>query len=322
MDLSLKNKLLDSFSTGIIVFNPKKSNDFIEGLNSSAIKALSLDKESLNGDLIQSNPNLAKLFSELREGSLSLNYRNKKRIELRTNGKTFNVFITLLEDQQYLLELCEYMSKDIGKTTHELKRPIQNIKSLTESLIMGAKDDAAICDKFLKNIDNEVDRLGILVDNILQLSSLESSSIELKRSSIALDKVVEDVIASLQGEAKKKNVSINIDQEAPCSLEADGALLKHLLENLIENAIKYNKVEGAVFVEINSNSLSIKDTGIGIPEADKDAIFEQFYRASNSSVSQGSGLGLSIVKKIVDLHGWGIQIESQEGEGTKFIVKF
>lgn len=322
MNLSSKTKLFDNFSTGIIVFNPKKPNDFIEELNLSALAALGIDRELSSADLDKSHPNLSKLFKELLGGSVELNYKNKKRIELRANAKSFNVFITLLEDGKYLLEFCEIISRDIGKTTHELKRPIQNIKSLAESLIMGAKDDQAMLNKFLKNINEETDRLGDLVNNILQLSSLESDSVELSLQPVDLAQLIKEIVLNLAAEASKKDIKIQVKEDSSCEVKADKNLLKHLLENLIENAIKYNKEDGEVFVEIDKNNFTVRDTGVGIPEADQLSVFEQFYRASNSSISQGSGLGLAIVKKITDLHSWKIKIKSQENQGTEFTIEF
>ena len=155
---------------------------------------------------------------------------------------------------------------------------------------------------------------------MLSLSHIINGVADLHKSELQLAKLVDKAFERAQGRASKKNIKLINEIEKDFKIEADLKLLEHLLTNLIDNAIKYNNDSGKVYLKNTETSFIIEDTGFGISEDDKAKVFEQFYRIKESAHIQGSGLGLSIVKGIADLHGWQLDIESELGKGTGFIV--
>lgn len=315
-----EEKLFNKLKTGLIIID-LDSAELISAMNLSAITLLGLDQSAINSnDLNKLQPNLAKLLQEIKKQEIKINGSSKK-LELNTNGIYLSVSLSKLEEKQILIELTKMIQKDLGKTTHELKRPIQNIKTLTETLLLGAKDDPNNCDKFLTNINNEVDRLGSLVTDLLRLSYLETGTASINKSNINAKSTIDKIIESLKTKAQEKNITINNSLDSELNINADKDLIEHAFENLIENAIKYNKENGTVDIKQEGEELVISDTGIGLDEKDLSKIFDQYYRADESSKIPGTGLGLSIVKAIFELHGGSIDLESKTNVGTKFKLR-
>lgn len=322
----LDQSLFNSLSTAIILLNCKNNKFSVEDMNNAAIETIGLDKKGLNiglDKLSELSPSLAELFKQIiNENNDHAN--KKKRIEVYINGQYLNAYITQYAPREFILELYKIMYKDISQTTHELKRPIQNIKTLIETLLMGAKDDADLLTKYLTNINYESDRLVRLVNDILRLSSLNNGSIKVKKVPVNLKNSVDKVLASLKVKAAEKSLKVVNSVDQKIKISADEELLGHLLENLIDNAIKYNKENGSLFIEAISDSqitLTVRDTGMGIPEEDLNKICDQFYRVKSTQNIPGSGLGLTIVKSIVELHKGSLTIESKVNQGTSFTIK-
>jgi two-component system phosphate regulon sensor histidine kinase PhoR len=208
----------------------------------------------------------------------------------------------------------------MNQSTHELKRPIQNIKTLVETLIMGAKDDENKLNEYLLKLNSEADRLGALVSDMLSLSHVINGAVDLHKVKVNFHYLVEKSFERAIERASKKNIKLINEIDQKFEIEADHKLLEHLLTNFIDNAIKYNHDNGSVFLRNTKTAFIVEDTGFGISDEDKAKVFEQFYRIKESAHIQGSGLGLSIVKGIADLHGWTIEIESELGKGTSFII--
>lgn len=300
--------LTEHLLTGILLYSQEKGFTYA---NPAAQNILNSNLVSLNQTRQAHLANFFKLINEI---------ESSKRIECHISGQYYNVYASKLNKQQYLIELSCIIYQDIKQATHELKRPLQNIKTLTETLLLGAKDDREKCIEYLNKLNYETDRLGVLVQDMLSLSYIASGVVELKRSNINLKDSVDKLLSSLENKTKEKNLSIKKSISEKQIISADEKLFEHLISNLIDNAIKYNTHNGLVNIEFEKNHLIISDTGLGIETKDQERIFEQFFRAQNHSHISGSGLGLSIVKAICDLHGWTISLESQPGKGTKFIV--
>ena len=309
----LEDKLLNSLSTGIILIK-LDSKVLVDDLNLAAIEILGLDKKAINtGDLRSSHPNLASLVQDIKD-------ENIKTKEIFANGNYLKCHVSKINDSELIIEIHKIVQKDIGKTTHELKRPIQNIKTLTEALLMGAKDDPAQSEKFLENINYEADRLGRLVNDLLRISSLQSGNVEIKKEKVKVKEVSEKILNSLDSLIKEMKVSVENNLENSLEINVDKDLFIHAFENLIENAVKYNKENGTVKLENNKNEITISDTGLGIEKKDQEKIFEQFYRSNKTEKIPGTGLGLSIVKSIVELHGGNLSVKSESGIGSSFKI--
>ena len=209
----------------------------------------------------------------------------------------------------------------VANVSHELKTPLTSIKGFVETLLEGALEDKENSVNFLKIINTHVDRLNTLINDLLDLSHMESKEIVLKKEKFNLASLVNEVILGFKSQIKKKNLEIGSALDQGLEILADKSKIEQVLTNLINNAIKYNKEKG--FVKIYTESLAnkikivVQDSGPGIPAKDILRIFERFYRVDKARSRElgGTGLGLSIVKHIVELHGGIVGVGSTEGLG-------
>ncbi len=209
--------------------------------------------------------------------------------------------------------------------SHEMRTPVTAIKGTLEVLLR-KKRTAEQYEIKINEVLTQTDRLSSLFDQLLQLARLESDNSIAKKEGIFLKEKIEKIIqlhVSISNLNKNKILN-NIPSD--CKVSANDLLLERILDNLILNAIKYNKPYGNIFCDWNSvsNSLIIRDGGIGISKEQLPFLFNRFYRADNSRSSeiQGNGLGLSIVKNLCDLQNIKITVESEEGKGTVFFLQF
>ena len=212
----------------------------------------------------------------------------------------------------------------VANVSHELKTPLTSIMGFVETLLEGALDDKENSRAFLKIIQDHATRLNNLVNDLLSLSHLESKEMALEKKSFNLRQQVEEVILGFSSQLRKKNIHIKNELPANTIILADKDRMDQVFTNLIDNAIKFNKENGAIriYSEISADKkrIIVDDTGMGIPEKDIKRIFERFYRVDKARSRElgGTGLGLSIVKHIIELHGGSVGAESIEGAGSKF----
>jgi signal transduction histidine kinase len=215
----------------------------------------------------------------------------------------------------------------IANASHELRTPVTSLKVLLENLLDGAKDDPSVRDEFIRDAAQEGDRLHELVNDLLDLSSLESGRATLKLSAFELKSVIAEAIATVAPQAKQREVSLSEElPETALTLEADIARIRQVMVNLVANAVKFTPAGGAVTIrawgENSSVRFAVSDTGIGIPAGDLPHIFDRFYRVTKgrSRLQGGSGLGLTIAKQAIDAHKGALSVESTEGQGSTFHV--
>jgi signal transduction histidine kinase len=213
----------------------------------------------------------------------------------------------------------------VATVSHELRTPIAAIKGFAETLRRGGLEDAKNRLGFIKIIESHADRLGWLVEDLLTLAELESGRSLPKPSRIELEPFIQQFVAGIAPLAAQKPCTVKVDVAKDAQVWADPAHLAQVLQNLLDNAIKYNKKGGAVKVECGSEPggllrVSVRDTGIGIPEADLPLIFQQFHRADGAKAMavRGSGLGLYIIKSLVESNGGRIWAESVKDKGSAF----
>lgn len=224
-------------------------------------------------------------------------------------------------------KLEQIRTQFVSNVTHELKTPLTSIRGFVETLKDGAIEDAAVASKFLDIIDIEAERLYHLISDILQLSEIESMRNDDKVSLNNLNIIVDEVVQLLEPTANKKNIKLEVTIESDVEILVNKYRIKQMMINLIDNAIKYNIENGIVIINCNKSegttTISVKDTGIGIPQMHHSRIFERFYRVDKgrSRNMGGTGLGLSIVKHIVQLYNGDISIISEPGKGTEFIIR-
>lgn len=221
----------------------------------------------------------------------------------------------------------EKMRRDfVANVSHELRTPLSAIEGYSETLLDGALDDPSVCRDFVNVIYRHSLRLTQLVEDLLDLSKLESPDYKPDLVPTSLENLIQQAWVLVQDKATEKNIHISIDIQHPLSLVlAEPSSLQQVLTNLLDNAIKYTPTEGQVVICAFDNGkgkiqVDVKDNGIGIEGKYLPRIFERFYRVdkARSRDMGGTGLGLSIVKHIVQLHGGEIWVDSKVNEGTVF----
>jgi two-component system phosphate regulon sensor histidine kinase PhoR len=233
------------------------------------------------------------------------------------------VFVDVTE-----LRRLESLRRDfVANASHELRTPIAAVRSATETLQTGALADPIAANRFLDIIERNSQRLQSLVEDMLELSKLESNVFKLKRDRVELQRVVPIVLALFRERAEKKGVRLTSELEHHlAAVEGDPRALEHVLSNLVDNAVKYCPTGSRIVVRATEDEsrvrLVVSDNGPGIPAEHLPRVFERFYRvdAGRSRELGGTGLGLSIVKHMVDTMRGKVSVESTVGAGSTFTV--
>ena len=319
----------ENMSEGLIILNEK---GVILSINRAAAKMLGLSEDSVGKDIFSektsvnlkeptqialSGKNTEEVFA-LRDGNCQLLAN-----PVSTDGKVTGAALLVLDVTEK--ERAEQMRREFtANVSHELKTPLQTISGYAELLANGMvadKDKTAFSEK----IYAEAQRMIRLIEDIIKLSNLDEGAVELTRETVDLYVTAENTVRSLLPAAKKANVTLSLNGEN-AEIYGIPQLLTAVVYNLCDNAIKYNKDGGTVFVNVKNNAenivLSVRDTGIGIPKEQQERIFERFYRVDKgrSKKMGGTGLGLSIVKHIVEFYGGHIELTSTPGKGSCFTV--
>ena len=223
------------------------------------------------------------------------------------------------------LRTIEEMKDDfVSNMTHELKTPIAIAYSANDALLnYDTSNDPDKKTKYLTIANKQLKRLGELVENILAMSMERRKAMKFRPEDIPLREFVEE-IAAAQRMRGDKNITINVNVADNIIVEADRTHLANVLNNLIDNAIKYSDDSVEITITGNDKDLSVKDNGIGIPSKSIPYLFNKFYRVphGNRQDVRGYGIGLYYVKSILDKMGWAIEVKSTEGKGSVFIIKF
>jgi two-component system, OmpR family, phosphate regulon sensor histidine kinase PhoR len=249
-------------------------------------------------------------------------------VELRQLGEAINALAARAQrDIADLKRLERVRSEFLGNVSHELRTPIFSVQGYLETLIDGAVDDPSVRDDFLRKAHLNVLRLHNLLTDLIEISRIESG--EMKMSFRYFDAVdfFRSIIDELQPTAEMAGVTLSCRvavDDRDHGAYGDRDRLKQAVVNLVENAIKYNRPDGSVSVELDFGEselvVRVIDTGIGIPDDDQGRIFERFYRVdkNRSRAVGGSGLGLAIVKHIIEAHRSSVHVSSSPGVGSTF----
>jgi len=216
----------------------------------------------------------------------------------------------------------------VANVSHEIKTPLTAIKGFVETLQSGAKDNQKEADHFLSIIEKHANRLGVIVDDLLQLSRIEKENeanlIQLTKT--AVKNIITSSIKICKTEAEAKQIEIDFTCDDSLKAMIEPVLFEQALVNLIDNAIKYSMEKGKIQIKAvktdSGVSFSIKDSGIGISKKHLPRLFERFYRVdkARSREQGGTGLGLAIVKHIIQAHGGHVTVKSTPGKGSIFTI--
>jgi two-component system phosphate regulon sensor histidine kinase PhoR len=240
-----------------------------------------------------------------------------------TGGKLSGALV-LFQDLTELRGLQTMRRELIGNISHEFRTPLSGIKAMVETLRDGAVDDRDMARDFLLRIDNEVDRLTHMVAELTELSRIETGKAELKLGQVNINLLIDEAVDLLAPQAERQQLSISKELAADLpSVPADRERIRQAIVNLIHNAIKFTHPGGKITITTKplhgAVAVDVADTGIGIAKDDLPRIFERFYKADRTrSGGGGTGMGLAIVKHIIEAHGGSIRVQSTEGKGSTF----
>ena len=226
-----------------------------------------------------------------------------------------------------LKNLDQSRQEFVSNVSHELKTPLTSIRVLADSLMGMENAPAELYQEFMQDISAEIDREGKIIDDLLTLVKMDKSSPDLNIAQTSINGLLEQILKRLTPIAKRRNIEITYESKREVSADVDEVKLSLALSNLVENAIKYNREEGKVWVTLDADHkffyVKVEDNGVGIPKEFQERVFERFYRVdkARSRETGGTGLGLAITKNIILLHQGAIRLKSEEGKGATFTVR-
>ena len=251
--------------------------------------------------------------------------RNLENASTTTTYKELVPFVNTIRNQHENILASAKVRQDVtANVSHELKTPLTAISGYAE-LIENQMVDEEKQRKFAGDIRKNADRLVNLINDIIRLSELDQSETRSDFSEQDLYEVAAERVELLEANAREKNIELSLTGHSVRLMSNRGMLIE-LMDNLVQNAIRYNVENGKVLIWVSEENgqvvLGVKDTGIGIPKADQERVFERFYRVdkSRSRETGGTGLGLAIVKHIVELHDAKIELNSEVGKGTEIKI--
>ncbi|QQE13275.1 PAS domain S-box protein [Planctomycetota bacterium] len=342
--------ILNTLNDAVVVTD---SFNEIAMANSAASKLFrfNLDESKrLPVDQIINDSSLAKLIKDTREGQ----HKHTRRLEQRvvkggsesvydvtlssvytTNQANSNIasqnvnsgVVTILRDVTREREIAETKSDFVSNVSHELRTPLSSIKAYMEMLIDGEAEDEKTRFEFYNIIQGETNRLSRLIDNILNISRIESGVVRVQREHTSLMSIVTEAVNIMLPQARAKQIElVEIPSPDYFQVYADRDMILQCVLNLLSNAIKYTSDGGRVSVSVSVDDSSemvrvvVNDTGVGIPEEDVPHLFDKFYRvADHKKLAKGTGLGLNLVKHVIEtVHNGEVNIESEVNHGSTF----
>ena len=300
--------------------------------NRSALKLLGISRDKPDDILSADNDKLTfvidKAFDGVREKSnLTLNDNHYSLIAnpVLENDKVIGAVVLIIDVTESVKR--EQLRREFtSNVSHELKTPLTSISGFAEIMKNGGTPNAVVTD-FSTSIYDEAQRLISLVNDIIKISELDEKDVQAESEDVDLYQLSADIINRLKPVADKRNISLNLIGESTI-VSGTEKILDEMIYNLCDNAIKYNVDNGTVDIILSESNhhikLTVRDTGIGIPQSEQNRVFERFYRVDKSHSKEigGTGLGLSIVKHAAIYHNAEIKLKSELGKGTSITVIF
>ena len=321
--------VLESMGDAIFVLDGKGR---VTMTNKSAEKVLQVPRDAATGrhfiEVVRDHE-----IDALLQQCLKTRTQQTGVVELRSKKQLLGIIATpfqedsgcllLIQDLTELRKLETVRRDFIANLSHELRTPIASLKALGETLHEGAIEQASVARDFVAKMNAEVDRLAQMVQEMGELSRIESGEAPLQKTPVNVAEAVDRAAGRLKAQADRAGLRLEtqVAQNLP-RVPADEARLEQVLVNLIHNAIKFTPSGGRITVSSKAEGgklvVSVSDTGVGIPEDDLPRVFERFYKADRARAGGGTGLGLAIAKHVVEAHGGRIWVESVEGRGATF----
>jgi two-component system phosphate regulon sensor histidine kinase PhoR len=350
--------IIYSISDAVLVTDPF---DELVLANESAARTFDFDLDRVARTPIAkilSDPRMIEMIQEMRQSNSSRSGRRivEHQVKTPTGGRTFKVTLSCVTDQQGTgddgnaaaaptgepqptgvvavlhdmtkeKEVAEMKNDFVSSVSHELRTPLASIKAYIEMLIDGEATDDKTTQEFYEVIQNEANRLSRLIDNILNISRIESGLVKINKQPQSLTIIMKEALEVISPQSAQKNIHLK-EELTPVFYQtlADKDMLYQAVLNLLSNAVKYTPEGGTITVQTVVDESKkivitrISDTGVGIPPKDLPFVFDKFYRAeANNRMAKGTGLGLSLVKQIIEgVHKGRIFVESHVGKGSCF----
>ena len=325
--------VLDTMADGVVLV---RSEGRIEVMNGAAGALLGLKPEGARDRpfmQVVRDHDLRLLMTR----ALESRQQERNEVELLNNRRFVSAIATplagsestgvllTLHDLTRLRQVETTRREFVSNVSHELRTPLSSVKALAEALENGALEDPDTARDFVRRIHGEADRMSALVDELLELSRLESGQAPLEMETVDVAALARGEIEAFQLRAEAAGAVLESRlPEAPALVRGERDKLRQVLVNLLDNALKFTPSGGAVTVFVRTAAggvqVSVRDTGAGIPAEHLPHVFERFYKVDRARRDGGTGLGLAIVRHIVEAHGGTAQAESREGEGTTVSV--
>lgn len=320
--------ILNLLTQGVVVID---SNESLRFINYKATKILDSNNNLIGKNYLYlfRDTKLQKLILEVFKNHSQVNYllnidstKINCNVTYLTEAKLNGGIIITLEDitKQAILE--EEKRDFFQNASHELKSPLTSIIGYQQMICDNIVDSKDQIINYSSKTLKEAKRMNNIIIDMLNLSSIEQNY-QKKQDIVKVDKALIEILDSLEDRIKARNISV-ITNIAKCETVGDAKLIDELIRNLIDNAIKYNVDNGKIMITLNTSTLTIEDTGIGISKEYQSRVFERFYRVDKGHSKEigGTGLGLAIVKHICEIYQYELKLESTIGKGTKITIKF
>ena len=325
------SSILDEMEDGVLITD---NSGYVSFINPAVIRFFGLKKNpTLHNNLVETlrDYRLEQIRISCQESS------SPQRVSLEIPAR--KIFLDCIVSTIYIgdsssilflfqditnIRKLEMIRKDfVSNVSHELRTPLASLKAIIETLQGNSIKNNADANRFLKLMDGEIDHLTHMVQELVDLSQIESGHLNLNKTIASPMEIVQRAVERMKLQANRVKISITYSSTSEISsILMDTNRIEQVVMNLIHNAIKYSKPGGNIHVNIeqkeNNICFSVKDNGIGIPPGDLERIFERFYKVDRSRSDQGAGLGLSIVRHIVNAHGGRVWAESIQTQGSTF----
>lgn len=320
--------ILNLLTQGVVVID---SNESLRFINYKATKILDSNNNLIGKNYLYlfRDTKLQKLILEVFKNHSQVNYllnidstKINCNVTYLTEAKLNGGIIITLEDITKQANLEEEKRDFFQNASHELKSPLTSIIGYQQMICDNIVDSKDQIINYSSKTLKEAKRMNNIIIDMLNLSSIEQNY-QKKHDIVKVDKALIEILDSLEDRIKARNISV-ITNIAKCETVGDAKLIDELIRNLIDNAIKYNVDNGKIMITLNTSTLTIEDTGIGISKEYQSRVFERFYRVDKGHSKEigGTGLGLAIVKHICEIYQYELKLESTIGKGTKITIKF
>jgi two-component system phosphate regulon sensor histidine kinase PhoR len=325
--------LIEATTDGIVAVDADRRIAF---LNASAARLFEIDRSAAVGrgflevvrdhdiyDLLRTS------LSEGRQGQRVLAFGPQQRW-LQVTAVPFAAAgpwagLVVVTDVTEVRRLERVRRDFVSNVSHELRTPVAGIKAASDTLAEGALDDPAAAREFVAHIQREADRLSQLVDELLELSRIESGEAPLNVEETNARSLLEECASRMEALAGRAGVALRVEAPDDLTVRADRERIGRALTNLVHNAVRFTPPGGVVTLrarpEDDATALEVSDTGVGISPEDLPRIFERFYKAERARAGGGTGLGLAIVKHIAQAHGGSVSARSRPGQGSTFTLR-